>query len=224
MFYDALENKHGLAHDPFKALIVPRPIGWISTVSSSGVANLAPYSFFNAVAEKPHYVVFGSGGMKDTLANIEETQEFVCNLATYDLREHMNMSSATVPRGVDEFPLAGLTATKSNLVKAPRVKEAAAAFECRLHQLIPLPGAGKYRQNYTLVIGMVVGIHIDDRFIKDGLIDTGAMKPIARLGYMDYAVVSPENMFSINRPDVDTDGKVTVASGNVSAKWDGKYR
>ena len=220
MFYDALENKHGLAHDPFKALIVPRPIGWISTVSSSGVANLAPYSFFNAVAEKPHYVVFGSAGVKDSMANIEETKEFVCNIATYDLREHMNMSSASVPRGVDEFPLAGLTAIKSNLVSAPRVKEAAAAFECRLHQIMPLPGVGRYRQSYNLVIGVVVGIHIDDRFIKDGLVDSGAMKPIARLGYMDYAVVGPDNIFSINRPDVGADGKVTV----VPAKWDGKYR
>ena len=114
MFYDALENKHGLPHDPFKALAVPRPIGWISTVSKSGVANLAPYSFFNAVAEKPHYVVFGSGGIKDSLANIEETGEFVCNIATYDLRHQMNISSATVPHGVDEFPLAGLTAVKSD--------------------------------------------------------------------------------------------------------------
>jgi flavin reductase (DIM6/NTAB) family NADH-FMN oxidoreductase RutF len=220
MFYDALENKHGLAHDPFKALIVPRPIGWISTVSANGIANLAPYSFFNAVAEKPHYVVFGSAGVKDSLANIEETKEFVCNIATYDLREHMNMSSAAVPRGVDEFPLAGLTAVTSKLVAAPRVKEAAAAFECRLHQVMPLPGAGKYQQAYYLVIGLVVGIHIDDRFIKDGIIDTGAMKPIARLGYMDYAVVTPETMFSINRPDVDATGKVTTAP----ATWDGKYR
>ena len=220
MFYDALENRHGLSHDPFKALAVPRPIGWISTVSSSGIANLAPYSFFNAVAEKPHYVVFGSAGIKDSLANIQETKEFVCNLATYDLRDHMNMSSASVPRGVDEFPLAGLTAIKSNLVQPPRVKEAAAAFECRLHQVIPLPGVGRYHQSYNLVIGLVVGIHIDDRFIKDGRIDTGAMKPIARLGYMDYAVVTPETMFSINRPDVDGDGKVTV----VPAVWDGKYR
>jgi flavin reductase (DIM6/NTAB) family NADH-FMN oxidoreductase RutF len=220
MFYDALENKHGLPHDPFKALAVPRPIGWISTVSAAGIANLAPYSFFNAVAEKPHYVVFGSAGIKDSLANIEETKEFVCNIATYDLREHMNMSSAAVPRGVDEFPLSGLTAVKSNLVSAPRIKEAAAAFECKLHQVMPLPGAGKYKQAYHLVIGLVVGIHIDDRYIKDGLIDTASMKPIARLGYMDYAVVTPETMFSINRPDVDATGKVTVAP----AVWDGKYR
>ena len=220
MFYDALENKHGLPHDPFKALAVPRPIGWISTVSASGIANLAPYSFFNAVAEKPHYVVIGSGGVKDTLSNIRETKEFVCNVATYDLREHMNISSATVPSDVDEFPLAGLTAVRSEMVAAPRVKEAAAAFECRLHQLIPLPGHGRYKQNYTLIIGLVVGIHIEDKYIIDGLIDTAAMKPIARLGYMDYAVVSAENMFAINRPVVSPDGKPVAAV----EKWDGKYR
>jgi flavin reductase (DIM6/NTAB) family NADH-FMN oxidoreductase RutF len=220
MFYDALENKHGLPHDPFKALAVPRPIGWISTVSAKGVANLAPYSFFNAVAEKPHYVVFGSAGIKDSLANIEETKEFVCNIATYELREHMNMSSAPVPRGVDEFPLSGLTAVKSNLVSAPRVKEAAAAFECKLHQVVPLPGAGKYKQAYFMVIGLVVGIHIDDRYVKNGMIDTATMKPIARLGYMDYAVVTPETMFSINRPDVDAQGNVSVPA----PVWDGKYR
>lgn len=219
MFYDALENKHGLPHDPFKALAVPRPIGWISTVSKDGAPNLAPYSFFNAVAEKPHYVVFGSGGIKDSLANIEETKEFVCNIATYDLRHQMNMSSATVPRGVDEFKLAGLTAVKGNLVSAPRVKEAAAAFECRLHQVVPMPGVGRYKQGYFLVIGLVVGIHIDDKYIKDGLIDTGAMKPIARLGYMDYAVVTPETMFSINRPEVGADGMPVAVT-----EWDGKYR
>ena len=219
MFYDAIENNHGLPHDPFKALAVPRPIGWISTVSGAGIANLAPYSFFNAVSDKPNYVVIGSGGMKDTLTNIEETKNFVCNLATYDLREHMNVSSAAVPRGVDEFPLAGLTAVKSNLVEAPRVKEAVAAFECRHFQTIALPGAGRYRQSYFLIIVLVVGVHIDDRYIKDGRVDTGAMKPIARLGYMDYAVVTPETMFSLNRPEVDADGRL-IAVG----EWDGKYR
>jgi flavin reductase (DIM6/NTAB) family NADH-FMN oxidoreductase RutF len=221
MFYDALENQHGLKHDPWKALAVPRPIGWISTKSRAGIVNLAPYSFFNAVADRPHYVVFGSGGIKDTLKNIEDQGEFVCNLATYDLRHHMNMTSASVPYGVDEFELGGLTAIKGELVDVPRVKEAAASFECRHHQTIALPGAGKYQASYHLVIGLVVGIHIDDRYIKDGLIDTGAMKPIARLGYMDYAVVTPESMFSINRPEVGADGKVIAAAADA---WDGKYR
>jgi flavin reductase (DIM6/NTAB) family NADH-FMN oxidoreductase RutF len=221
MFYDALENKHGLKHDPWKALAVPRPIGWISSMSKDGIVNLAPYSFFNAVADRPHYVVFGSGGVKDSLKNVEDSGEFVCNLATYDLREHMNMTSASVPYGVDEFKLGKLTAAKCEIVKAPRVKEAAASFECKLHQVIALPGAGKYKGNYHMVIGLVVGIHIDDRYIKDGIIDTGAMRPIARLGYMDYAVVTPETMFSINRPEVDADGNVVDASGKA---WDGVYR
>ncbi len=209
MFYDAVINQHGLRHDPFKALIVPRPIGWISSISSAGVCNLAPYSFFNAVSEKPAYVVFGSAGIKDSLANIEETGEFVCSLATHELREHMNLSSAAVPRGVDEFGVAGLTAAPSRLVKPPRVKEAPAAFECRHWKTIQLPPAvpGGRSGNY-LVIGLVVGIHIDDCYVRDGFVDTGAMHPIARLGYMDYATVLPETMFRIDRPAVDADGHV----------------
>jgi flavin reductase (DIM6/NTAB) family NADH-FMN oxidoreductase RutF len=214
MFYDAITNAHGLKHDPFKALITPRPVGWISTVSKAGVVNLAPYSFFNAVSEKPAYVVFGSAGVKDSLANIRETGEFVCSLATYDLRHQMNMTSASVPAHVDEFALGGLTAAKSNMVVPPRVKESPAVFECRHFQTIELPAAttdGTYDRSkvgYYMVIGLVVGIHIDDRFIKDGLVDTSAMRPIARLGYMDYAVVTPETTFTIGRPNVDKDGNI----------------
>jgi flavin reductase (DIM6/NTAB) family NADH-FMN oxidoreductase RutF len=214
MFYDAIVNAHGLKYDPFKALIAPRPVGWISTVSKAGVVNLAPYSFFNAVSEKPAYVVFGSAGVKDSLANIRETGEFVCSLATYDLRHEMNMSSASVPPDVDEFVLGGLTAAKSTLVAPPRVKESPAAFECRHFQTIDLPSAtadgkgGDGKVGYHMVIGLVVGIHIDDRFIKEGLVDTAAMRPIARLGYMDYAVVTPETTFTIDRPNVSKDGKV----------------
>jgi flavin reductase (DIM6/NTAB) family NADH-FMN oxidoreductase RutF len=208
VFYDAIENRHGLKHDPFKALIVPRPVGWISSVSKAGICNLAPYSFFNAVSERPAYVVFGSAGLKDSIRNIEETGEFVCSLSTWGLRDHMNISSASVPYGVDEFPLAGLTAARSTLVKPPRVKESPAAFECRHHQTIALPGAGRHEQGYHMVIGLVVGVYIDDRVIKDGVVDTPAMKPIARLGYMDYAVVTPETTFTINRPDVGPDGKI----------------
>jgi flavin reductase (DIM6/NTAB) family NADH-FMN oxidoreductase RutF len=208
MFYDAIVNAHGLKYDPFKALIAPRPVGWISTVSRDGVANLAPYSFFNAVSEKPAYVVFGSAGVKDSLANIRETGEFVCSLATYDLRHQMNMTSASVPHGVDEFALGGLTAAKSNLVKPPRVKESPVAFECRHFQTIDLPPNPGAKSGYHMVIGLVVGIHIDDRYIRNGLVDTAAMRPIARLGYMDYAVVTPETTFTIDRPNVGKDGKV----------------
>jgi flavin reductase (DIM6/NTAB) family NADH-FMN oxidoreductase RutF len=204
VFYETRDNKHGLKHDPFKALAVPRPIGWVSTVGKSGVCNIAPYSFFNAVGEKPHYVLFSSAGPKDSLVNIEETGEFVCSLATYDLRFNMNMTSAAVPRGVDEFPIGDLTAAPSRLVKPPRVKESPAAFECKHWKTIELPHPDPAGiATYSVVFGLVVGVYIDDAFIKDGLVDTGAMRPIARLGYMDFAVVTPETIFSINRPTAE---------------------
>ena len=223
MFYDTAANKHGLKHDPFKSLIVPRPIGWISTISNDGVANIAPYSFFNAMGEKPHYVVFSSAGMKDSLRNIAENGEFVCSLANWDLRYEMNATSAAVPYGVDEFPLATLTAVASTLVKPPRVKGSPAAFECKLWKTIDLPPTKPgEKSNYTMVIGHVVGIYIDDKFVKDGLIDTGAMRPIARLGYMDYGVINPENVFTINRPEVDKDGK--VVNMRPEKAFDGQYR
>ena len=176
MFYDAIQNQHGLKHDPFKALIAPRPIGWIGTVSNSGVANIAPYSFFNAVGDRPHYVVFGTGGVKDSLRNIQENGEFTCSMSTWDLREHMNMTSAAVPPNVDEFPLAGLTGVRGKLVKAPYVKEAAAVFECRHHQTIELPAIAPQKGGFIMVIGYVVGVHIDDRYIKDGIVNTAAMR------------------------------------------------
>jgi flavin reductase (DIM6/NTAB) family NADH-FMN oxidoreductase RutF len=204
VFYETAGNKHGLRHDPFKAVLVPRPIGWISTISKSGICNIAPYSFFNAVGERPTYVMFASAGPKDSLTNIEETGEFVCSLATWDLRFGMNMTSAPVPRGVDEFPIGDLTAAASRLVKPPRVKESPAAFECVHWQTLPLPPAEPGGQsNYSMVLGKVVGVYIDDRFIKDGMVDTGAMRPVARLGYMDYAVVTPETVFSISRPTAE---------------------
>ena len=223
MFYDTDANKHGMKHDPFKALVVPRPIGWISTISNEGVANIAPYSFFNAMGEKPHYVAFSSAGMKDSLKNINQNGEFVCSLANWDLRYEMNTSSAAVPYGVDEFPLSGLTAAPCRLVKPPRVKEAPAAFECKLWQVIDLPGQKEGSASvYSMVIGRVVGIHIDDKYVKDGRVDTGAMRPIARLGYMDYGVINPENVFTINRPEVGADGKIVNA--RPEGTWDGKYR
>ena len=220
MFYDAIENKHGLKHDPFKALMAPRPIGWIGTVSNDGIANLAPYSFFNAVGDRPHYVVFGSGGIKDSLRNIQENGEFTCSMSTWDLREHMNMSSAAVPPNVDEFPLSGLTGVRGKLVKAPYVKEAAAVFECKLHQVIELPAIAPQKGGFSMVVGYVVGIHIDDRFVKDGIVNTSEMRPLGRMGYMEYAVVTPETTFSMNRPEVDAEGKLT---GRLP-EFDGKYR
>ena len=198
MFYDAIENRHGLPNDPFKAIVAPRPIGWVSSVSKAGIANLAPYSFFNAIAESPHYVVFGSGGLKDSLTNIEATGEFAINIATYDLREKMNLSSARVSPDVDEFALAGLTPAPCRLIKTPRVEESPAALECRLYRIVPLPDDRGEVQDWA-IIGRVMGIHIDDRFVRDGRVNTAAMKLIARLGYSEYATV--ETAWRMRRPD-----------------------
>lgn len=203
MFYDAIHNDHGLPNDPFKAIVAPRPIGWISTLSREGAANLAPYSFFNAFSERPHYVAFGSGtsrrnGRKDSLVNCEETGEFVINLATWDLREAMNASSANLDHGEDEFAVAQLTKTPSRIVKPPRVLESPASLECRWFRTIELPDDGG-NINDHLVIGRVVGVHIDDRFIHNGRVDTAAMQPIARLGYSEYATVT--EAWRLRRPD-----------------------
>ncbi|MGH1352179.1 MAG: flavin reductase family protein [Methyloligellaceae bacterium] len=198
MFYDAVKNSHSLKYDPFKALIAPRPIGWISSLSEDGTINLAPYSFFNAVSANPHYVFFSSYGRKDSLTNIEATGEFVCSIATYDLRDHMNKSSAGVPPEVDEMALADLTPEPSHFVKPPRVKEAPAALECKYFQTIELPRNDQSDDGYYMVLGQVVGIYIDDAVIKDGMLDMDKIRPLARLGYMDYTSV--DNVFSLDRP------------------------
>lgn len=197
MYYDALRNDHGLAVDPFKAIVAPRPIGWISTVSADGIANLAPYSFFNAFSESPHYVAFGSGGVKDSLRNINETGEFAMNLATYDLREAMNVSSGHVAAHVDEFQIAGLTAVPCSAIRVPRVGESPVCLECRHFQTVDLPDDQGKVQDY-LVIGRVVGVHIADHFIVEGRVNTAAMRPIARLGYAEYATV--ESAWRMRRP------------------------
>ena len=197
MFYDAIRNDHGFEFDPFKALVAPRPIGWISTLSPRGIANLAPYSYFNAMSQRPHYVVFGSGGRKDSISNAEATGEFAVNLATWDLREQMNASSANAPPHVDEFELARLTKAPCRLIKAPRVAESPVCLECRLFKVVELPDdEGKVGD--WIAIGRVIGIHIDDRFIDNGRVDTAAMKPIARLGYSEYATV--ETAWRMRRP------------------------
>jgi len=198
MFYDAIRNDHGLAVDPFKAIVVPRPVGWISTLSEDGVNNLAPYSFFNAFANAPNYVAFGSGGRKDTLRNVEASGVFAINLATFDLREAMNASSANVPPHVDEFKLAGLTPELCRLIKCARVGESPVVLECRHFKTMELPDDEGRVQDF-LVVGRVVGVHIDDRFIEDGRVNTAAMKPIARLGYSEYATV--ETAWKMRRPD-----------------------
>jgi len=198
MFYDAVTNQHGLALDPFKALVAPRPIGWISTLSRNGVVNLAPYSFFNAVSEDPHFVMFASGGRKDSQRNAEETGEFVCSLATYDLREAMSKTSAAVGPEVDEMRLAGLTPAPSRLVAPPRVAESPVAFECRYWRTIELPGRDGAPSGHAIVLGQVVGVHIADEAIVGGKVDVTLLKPLARLGYGDYAVI--DEVFTLPRP------------------------
>jgi flavin reductase (DIM6/NTAB) family NADH-FMN oxidoreductase RutF len=198
MFYDAVVNDHGFPNDPFKALVAPRPIGWISTRSAEGAANLAPYSFFNAMSERPFYVVFGSNRRKDTLSNVESTGEFAVNLATWELREAVNATSARAPHGVDEFELAGLKKAACHIIKCPRVAASPAVLECRLFKIVDLPNDKGTAEDF-LTIGRVVGIHIDDRFITEGRVNTAAMNLIARLGYSEYATV--DEAWRMRRPD-----------------------
>jgi len=206
MFYEPSVDPQALPLpiDPFKSLVVPRPIGWITTVSPGGDVNLAPFSFFNAVGDAPPLIAFAPQGrkpdrpVKDSLANVEATGEFVCNLATFDLREQMNVTSAHLPAGADEMRAAGLTPLPSRLVKPPRVAESPAHLECRYLQTVDLP-TWDPAERQVLVIGRVIGIHIDDRLIKDGRVDIVGARPIARLGYSLYASV--DGSFHMRRPD-----------------------
>jgi len=187
MFYEPKKNNHRLAHNPFKSCVLPRPIGWISTVGADGVANLAPYSQFQNLTFDPPYVMFAGnqtidGRRKDTVVNAEQTGEFVYNMATDDLKEAINLSSQQVPPEVDEFELAGVTKAPSKLVKAPRVAESPISFECSYHQ--------------------VIGIHIKDEFIQpDGKLNISKLRPLARLGYYDYTIV--ESHFEMLPPHAD---------------------
>jgi flavin reductase (DIM6/NTAB) family NADH-FMN oxidoreductase RutF len=209
MFYETSRFEQekarlGLGRSPFKTLVVPRPIGWISTISPSGVVNLAPFSFFNAIAEDPEMVMFCPGGakadraVKDSRANVEATKEFVCNLATWDTREAMNQTSAGLPVETDEFEYAKLTPLPSRLVKPPRVAETPVHLECRYWKTIDLPSRDP-GESYAMILGEVVGVHIDDSLIRDGRVAIAAAKPIARLGYSEYAVVA--EAFRMRRPD-----------------------
>lgn len=207
MFYQPKNNDHGLSKNPFNSLVIPRPIGWISTVDQDGVFNLAPYSFFNAVCYRPPTVMFSAGvsanedKLKDSARNAELTGEFVCNLATWDMREHMNASSATLPPEKDEISLTGLTAIDSQIVNAPRIAEAPVHLECRYLQTTEIPGWDE-GDVYKVIFGEVVGIHIKDEFITDdGLVDVAKMMPIGRLGYNDYTRVDSQTIFTLQRPD-----------------------
>lgn len=203
MFYE-IENGHGLPRNPFQSCIVPRPIGWISTLSADGIPNLAPFSFFNGALSEPPMVVFtcsapaeGGRQAKDTLVNIEATGEFVTSMSTEALAEEMNLTSAYVAPEVNEFELAGLETLPSRLVKPPRVAASPIHMECRYWKTVELPGSPTGGRA-ALVVGTVLGIHIADEVLTDGLIDMGKIRPIGRLGYMDYAVV--DTIFPMPRP------------------------
>ncbi|NKC02783.1 flavin reductase family protein [Brucella haematophila] len=197
MFYEPKEG-HPLPHNPFKAIVAPRPIGWIGTCSKNGAANLAPYSFFNAICDTPPMVMFSSSGIKDSVTFIEETGEFTTNLVSDHLKTHMNTSSVDAPRGTSEFDYAGLTRAPSKIIAAPRVKEAYASLECVAVDIRRLQDKeGKPTDNY-MVIGEVVGVHIDESILTDGLVDITKVKPVTRLGYMDYATT--ESVYQMFRP------------------------
>jgi flavin reductase (DIM6/NTAB) family NADH-FMN oxidoreductase RutF len=194
MFFEPGRHKEaGLPHNPLKALVLPRPIGWISSLDRDGTVNLAPYSFFNAVSDDPPMVLFSAnrkldGSAKDSVANIEATGEFVANIATYDLRAAVKKSGDAVPPEVDEIALTGLTPVASHKVAPPSVKEAPAHLECVLERTIALP-PGADGRHCTLVLGRVVGIDIDEAVLKDGLVDVRALQPLARLGYLEYGAI-----------------------------------
>ncbi len=202
MFYEAA-NGHGLPHDPLKAIVSPRPIGWISSRSTSGELNLAPYSFFNALSSRPMLVWFSSEGEKDSVSFIRETGEFVANLASRDLAGKMNATSVDAPRGISEFGYAGLTPAPSRLVSVPRVAEAHAALECRMTEIFVPKGLSGQPAGVWVVIGEVVGVHIDDAVLTDGLFDHVKAGNLARLGYMDYTSVT--ETFAMRRPSWDKD-------------------
>ena len=199
MFFEPQSrDKKIFPHDPFKALVTPRPIGWISTVSGRGEVNLAPYSYFNAFSSNPPIVGFSSEGDKDSSTFAMESGEFVWSMATWDLRDQMNASAASLARGASEFEHARLDSAPSRLVRPPRVAATPAAFECRVTEVVKLKDLDGSDSGRRLVLGRVVGIHVDERFVRQGRVDSAAMRPIARGGYDEYSVV--EQVFSMPRP------------------------
>jgi flavin reductase (DIM6/NTAB) family NADH-FMN oxidoreductase RutF len=204
MFYRPRDG-HGLPHDPFKAIVVPRPIGWISTVDAQGRPNLAPYSFFNGCGDHPPMVMFAQTGRKtrdegekDSISNIRATGEFACSVVSLALKDAMNASTASFPAGVDEFEKAGLTKGAGREIAVPHVAEAPAVLECRMLKIVDdLPAAREGLMN-IVVIGEVIGVHVKDEVLRGGLIDVLAYNPVARMGYMDYTTV--ENRWEMLRP------------------------
>ena len=197
-FYEPRQG-HGLPHDPFKAIVAPRPIGWIGTVDAQGRPNLAPYSFFNAISSFPPMVYFNSEGRKDSLNNVEATGEFTCSLVSAPLARAMNATSAPSAPGVSEFALAGLAMAPSSRIRPPYVADAIAALECKVTQIIQLAGIDGVLLQTWMVLGEVIGVHIGDRWLKDGIFDTAGANPIARCGYRgDYTEVT--SLFEMIRP------------------------
>ncbi len=201
IFYRAEE----LPKDLFKACIIPRPIGWVSTISSIGKPNLAPFSYFNAICDEPPMIMFSTtnahieGGPKDSLKNIEEVKEFVINITTFELRDEMNITSVDFPRRENEFEHANLESISSTLVKPLRIKKAPIHLECKYFQSVQLPTNSNKNIN-RMIIGLVEGIHVSPEILKDGLIDIDKLKPIARLGYNNYITISSSHVFTMIRP------------------------
>lgn len=197
MFYEP-KNGHGLPHDPTKAIIAPRPIGWISTIDEHGTPNIGPYSFFNMLSSRPPLVWFSSEGPKDSATHAEASGEFVVNLVGRELAEKMNKSAVDAPRGVSEFGYAGLAAAPSVMVKPPRIAEAPAALECKVTEIMSPRGLGGRTSDSIVVTGEIVGVYINDAMLKDGMFDITAAGNVGRLGYMDYASV--DSVFVMRRP------------------------
>ncbi|MEO0544973.1 MAG: flavin reductase family protein [Pseudomonadota bacterium] len=197
MFYKP-EDGHGLPHDPFKAIVAPRPIGWISSRSADGQSNLAPYSFFNAVVGRPPIVMFSSEGWKDSVANAAETGEFACNFVSAAQMEQMNKTSANLAREVSEFEYASLPMADGVATSAPYVADCPAVLECRVTQILTQKDVDGTPLDTHTVFGQVVGVHIDDDFLAEGLFDTGKARPVMRLGYRDFGELGP--VFVMKRP------------------------
>ncbi|MAS03539.1 MAG: flavin reductase [Ahrensia sp.] len=197
MFYQPADG-HGLPHNPFKAIVAPRPIGWISTRAPDGTPNLAPYSFYNAIADTPPMVLFSSSGHKDSVQNAETTGEFVCNFVGEALMKAMNQTSFAYASSISEFAEAGLSEAGCMIVKAPRVAAAPAALECVVADIIKLKDRNRQPVGNWIVFGEVVGVHIDDAMLTDGHFDLDKAKPVTRLGYRDFGLTPP--MIEMFRP------------------------
>lgn len=206
-FYEPAKG-HGLPHDPFKSIIAPRPIGWISTVSAGGHVNLAPYSFFNGFAGSPPIIGFSNEKESDSLLNVRETSEFTFNMVSEALAERMSATSYPWPRGIDEMRKAGLEALPGTMVKCPRVVGTPAALECKVLQVIQLHDLDGTAMATHLVLGQVVGVHIDRTYLRDGIFDTAAARPLARCGGLaDYALVT--ELTQMNRPRTEDQATLT---------------